>query len=72
MRVAALALKTFEAVDGTAANLQGLLGEFCERTGFSDVRLTANVSTIFGTVAMLRAIRPAIGPFACRRPVNAR
>ncbi len=47
MRVAALALKTFEAVDGTAANLQGLLGEFCERTGFSDVRLTANVSTIF-------------------------
>lgn len=58
MRVAALALKTFEPADGTAANLQGRLGELCEHAGFADVRLTVNVSTIFGTVAMLRAIRP--------------
>ena len=58
MRVAALALKTFEPAGGTAANLQGRIGELCERAGFSAVRLTANVSTIFGTVAMLRATRP--------------
>lgn len=58
MRMAALALKTFEPAGGTVANLQGRLAELCERAGFADVRVTANVSTIFGTVAMLHAIRP--------------
>ena len=58
MRVAALLLKAFEPSEGTRANLDGRIGELCKDAGFTDVRLTANVSTVFGTVTFLSGIRP--------------
>lgn len=58
MRVAALSLMIFEPGDGTKANLQGRVPEFCATAGFCDVVQAGDLSTIFGTVTLVSARRP--------------
>lgn len=59
MRIAGLSLKIFEPREGLEANLHGRLPELCRRAGFHSVTQTSTMSTIFGTVTLMRATRPA-------------
>jgi ubiquinone/menaquinone biosynthesis C-methylase UbiE len=55
MRIASLALRSFEHHDRTADNLSGLLPQLCREAGFLDVRTTRRFRTMFGTLELIAA-----------------
>jgi ubiquinone/menaquinone biosynthesis C-methylase UbiE len=55
MRIASLALRSFEQPDRTADNLSGLIPQLCREAGFTDVRTTTRFQTMFGTLELIAA-----------------
>lgn len=58
MRLVSLALWNFEE---SADNYSGLLPDICEQAGFAKTRITGRYSTVFGTLCLYKAVRPATG-----------
>jgi ubiquinone/menaquinone biosynthesis C-methylase UbiE len=59
MSVAALPLRMFDGFSTTADNLKGLLPEMFRHEGFEEVSETAKYQTVFGTLSIFQARKPA-------------
>jgi len=59
MRVAYFGIQLLDGFDNTADNVNGLLPEFMRAAGFADVTETRRYSTMWGTLSLYRAARPA-------------
>jgi len=58
MRAAFLSVQLLDGFATTADSVQGLLPEYMDRAGFRDVAETHRERTVFGTLALYRAVRP--------------
>lgn len=61
MRVAFYAVQLLDGFSTTSDHVRGLLPEYVARAGFSDVTVTKEFQTIFGTLALLRSRKPEAG-----------
>jgi ubiquinone/menaquinone biosynthesis C-methylase UbiE len=59
MRVAFYGIQLLDGFPNTADNVRGRLPELMAQAGFKDVRETDRFSTMWGTLSLYRAIRPA-------------
>lgn len=59
MRAAYVSIQLLDGFDNTADNVKGLLPEFMREAGFADVRETRAFATVWGTLSLYRASRPA-------------
>jgi hypothetical protein len=57
MRVLFLGIQLLDGFRTTADNVAGLLPEFMLRSGFCEVVETQRFATMFGTLALYRAVR---------------
>jgi ubiquinone/menaquinone biosynthesis C-methylase UbiE len=57
MRLAHVPVQLLDGWSNTQDNLQGVLAELMSEAGFVDVRETANLVTVFGTVTLHAALR---------------
>lgn len=54
-----LGVQLLDGFETTGDNVRGMLPRLIERAGFTDVRETHRRRTVFGTLALLRAIAPS-------------
>ena len=59
MRAAFVSIQLLDGFDNTADNVKGLLPEFMRAAGFMNVAETRRLSTMWGTLSLYRAIKPA-------------
>lgn len=59
MRVAFLGIQLLDGFTTTADNVRGLLPQFMRDAGFADVEETQRFATMFGTMSLYRAKKPA-------------
>ncbi len=59
MRTAYFGIQLLDGFDNTADNVNGLLPEFMRAAGFADVAETRRFATMFGTMSLYRAVKPA-------------
>jgi len=59
MRMAYFGIQLLDGFDNTADNVNGLLPEFMRAAGFANVVETRHFSTMWGTMSLFRATRPA-------------
>lgn len=59
MRVAYFAIQLLDGFENTADNVSGLLPEMMQAAGFTQVSETRRFSTMWGTLSLYRAVKPA-------------
>jgi ubiquinone/menaquinone biosynthesis C-methylase UbiE len=63
MRMLSLGIRVLDGFEPTAENLSGELPAIFERAGLADATETGRLRTVFGTLALYRAVRPeGVGP----------
>ena len=59
MRIAFLGIQLLDGFPNTSDNVKGLLPPLMREAGFADVAETRRYSTMFGTLSLYRALKPA-------------
>ena len=59
MRAASLLVTALDSRETTTDNVRGLIPELSRDAGFSDVKETDRFSTLFGTLSIYSATKPA-------------
>ena len=60
MRVLFLSIQSLDGFANTQDNVDGRLVELMQAAGFSEVSERETFSTVFGTLALYRALKPAL------------
>lgn len=59
MRIAFITIQLLDGFETTSDNVNGLLPQMFRATGFEDVEETASYATVFGTLSIYKARKPA-------------